>query len=559
MFSFDNDSAIAERQMQAVIFSLTAFGYIDGDFASSEKDFIKLHIQKLVEQRARDAGLTDLALCREEVARWTAHYHEVLDGFDQSIQAYFQESVAEGESTQQFVLAKLKLHAFEHFRGFPPEIRAGLLGMVDALMHADGVVHASEQKFRDEFEALIGLPIELQDFDMELVAEGSVVIDAACELPLREANHPFLQSFEWNYAPDKATFLQQSALDIDLIQRFQAQLEAERAKGAGKLADSQDFSAFAGQEPFLDGHVYVVPPVAGKQYELLVLGDLHGCYSCLKAALLQADFFEKVQAYHRDPDNNPFMMVVFLGDYIDRGKFSYNGILRTVMQLYLAAPGHVLVLRGNHEYYVEYNGRVLAPVRPSEAMSSLEAIAPVELFASWMKMFEALPNMLVFGKTLFVHAGIPRDDTLEAKYKGLASLNDSELRFQMLWSDPSSEAVIPRELQKATARFSFGTRQFKEFMARLGCTTMIRGHERIVSGFKMLVEEPEAVLLSLFSCGGKNNGDLPEKSNYRQVTPMALTIRYEDGANMLTPFAIDYEKFNDPSSNAFFAVGTAKG
>ena len=44
-----------------------------------------------------------------------------------------------------------------------------------------------------------------------------------------------------------------------------------------------------------------------------VLGDLHGCYSCLKAALLQADFFRKVQAWHDDPANNPKMVAVLLG------------------------------------------------------------------------------------------------------------------------------------------------------------------------------------------------------------------------------------------------------
>ena len=30
--------------------------------------------------------------------------------------------------------------------------------------------------------------------------------------------------------------------------------------------------------------------------ELIVLGDLHGCYACLKAALLQSEFIERVRA-----------------------------------------------------------------------------------------------------------------------------------------------------------------------------------------------------------------------------------------------------------------------
>ena len=283
-----------------------------------------------------------------------------------------------------------------------------------------------------------------------------------------------------------------------------------------------------------------------------VFGDLHGCYSCLKAGLLQVDFFEKAQAYHNDPENNPNVIAVFLGDYIDRGRFSYDGILRSIMQLYLAVPDAVIMLRGNHEYYVEYKGRVLAPVQPSEAMNSLRPVAPEEVFAAYMNLFEALPNMLVFDRTLFVHAGIPRDDTFAEKYRDLSSLNDSDLRFQMLWSDPSEAAVIPLDLQKATARFSFGTHQFKRFMSRIGCTTMIRGHERVVEGFRKIYNEPEAVLVSLFSAGGANNNDLPEGSNYREVTPSALTIRHKDGVSVLTPFVIDCERFNDPRYNAFF-------
>ena len=549
MLSFHKDPVIAEQQMDAVIFSLTAFGYIDGDFARSEKEYIQRYIGQLVEHRARESAH---GAPRDVVDRWTRHFLEVLDRHDNDIQALFTESVAGGEDQLQFVLAKLKLRAFEKFRRFDETMRAALLATVDELMHADGVVHVAEQKFRNELEALLNAPIELDEVELEPLPEGAVVFDEARPMPPRENDHPFLKTFEVHYAADPALFRQQAQMDLDLMRRFTAKLEEQRARGRGRLDGAPDFRAFAGGDPFLDGHVYVVPPKTGRSYELLVLGDLHGCYSCLKAALLQADFFNKVQAHHRDPANNPNMLAVFLGDYIDRGKFSYNGILRTVMQLFLAAPDNVFVLRGNHEYYVEYQGRVLAPVRPSEAMSSLQSIAPQELFAAYMKLFEALPNMLVFDKTFFVHAGIPRDDTFAEKYKGLSSLNDNELRFQMLWSDPSEADVIPLDLQKANARFPFGKKQFKRFMSRIGCTTMIRGHERIVEGVRRVIDEPETLLVSLFSAGGKTNDDLPETSNYREVTPMALTIRYHDGISVLTPFVIDYERFNDPRYNAFF-------
>lgn len=552
MMSFSPDPRIAEQQMHAIIYYLTGFGYIDGDLDKSEATFIRGYIEELVWRRARDALGDEARASQDVITRWINHFHEVFAEVDHQIQSYFTESVAEGEDPKDYVLAKIKLRCFELIAGFDDDNRAALLSTVDALMHADGVVHPSEQRFRDELFALLSAPIEIDDQEIETLERGAVVIDPATRKKAREIDHPFFKSFEWDYARDPATFAEQAKIDLDLMRRFEARLAEQRARGAGRLNGAADLSGFAGQTPFLDGHVYVVPPERDQEYELLVVGDLHGCYSCLKAALMQADFFAKWQAHREDPANNPRMMLVFLGDYIDRGKFSYNGVLRTVMQLFVAAPEDVFVLRGNHEYYVELNGRVLAPVRPAEAMSSLAAIAPNEVFAAYMRLFEALPNMLVFDRILFVHAGIPRDDTIAAKLKSAASLNDPELRFQMLWSDPSEADVIPAELQTANARFPFGRRQFKSFMQRLGCTTLVRGHERIVEGFRVVYDDPDGTLLTLFSAGGKTNDDLPQTSNYREVTPMALTVRYKDGISQLTPFVIEYERYNDPQYNSFF-------
>jgi hypothetical protein len=57
----------------------------------------------------------------------------------------------------------------------------------------------------------------------------------------------------------------------------------------------------------------------------------------------------------------------------------------------------------------------------------------------------------------------------------------------------------------------------------------------------------------LFSAGGATNLDLPETSNYREVTPMALTIRWKDGVSRVTPFAIDWQRYNDAGKNRFLA------
>jgi hypothetical protein len=559
MLSFSADPRVAEGQMHAIIYYLTAFGHVDGDFDRREKGFVRDYVARLVDRRAREAMPGgDPAVVGELVAKWTKHFHEVADGIDARIRDLLDEVVAEGEEPRRYALSKMKLRCFELFREFDEDSRAALLATVDELAAADGRAHPEEQRFRGELAALLEAPIDLEDLDAEVLRAGAVVVDAVPRKvgPAKE-DHPFFRGTEWDWKRDKASFAREAQADLDLIERVMAELDRRRAAGRGLLDGAQSFGAFTGRPPFLDGHVAVHPPAPGRDYDVLVLGDLHGCYSCLKAALLQVDFFEKAQRYHDDPARTPFPLVVLLGDYIDRGRFSYNGVLRAVLQLYLAVPDHVVPLRGNHEYYVEMNGRIYGAVRPSEAMNDLLPVAPAEMFAAYMRLFDALPCSLSFDGFFFVHGGIPRDETLAAKWKDLSSLNDWDLRFQMLWSDPSEADVVPAALQAQSARFGFGKRQFQRFMQRIGATTMVRGHEREAAGFKQVIDLPDARLITLFSAGGATNDDLPADSSYRQVTPMAMTIQIRDGISQVAPLALDYERFNDPKVNAFFREAVA--
>jgi hypothetical protein len=222
------------------------------------------------------------------------------------------------------------------------------------------------------------------------------------------------------------------------------------------------------------------------------------------------------------------------------------------MQMFVTAPDHVYVLRGNHEYYVEHQGKVYGAVRPSEAMSTLKPHLSQEVFAHYMKLFDAMPNMLLFERFLFVHGGVARDLTLKEKYRDLSSLNDWDIRFEMMWSDPSSADVIPASLQKQSARFPFGRLQCQAFLQKIGCHTLVRGHEKVDEGFRRSYDDGNQLLITLFSAGGATNDDLPFESSYRSVTPMAMTIRFKDGQSKLTPLEIDYERYNDPAKNRFF-------
>ena len=266
---------------------------------------------------------------------------------------------------------------------------------------------------------------------------------------------------------------------------------------------------------------------------------------------MQSDFLRKVAAYRKDPVANPDPKLILLGDYVDRGMFSFNGILRTVMQLFVSMPEHVYILRGNHEYYVDRHGYIDSGVRPAEGIATLAPFFPRQMFEAFMMLFDSMPHVLLFERMMFVHAGIPRDDSLEG-WQDLSSLNDPAMRFQMLWSDPSSANFVPAELQRENARFPFGKQQFRTFMQRIGCHTMLRGHEKIDEGCRKIYNEPDMTLINLFSAGGRENNDLPPGASYRSVNPMALTINWQDGPRGAYPWPIDWKSFNGPERNAFY-------
>ena len=340
--------------------------------------------------------------------------------------------------------------------------------------------------------------------------------------------------------------------DNELLNKAMRTWSDQRGDGLGKAIGKRTVDELCGQPPFLDGHVYGVGPQPGQAYELLVLGDLHGCYSCLKGALKQSFFLEKVEAY-RNNHNQPYPMLVTLGDYIDRGRFSFHGVLRTVLELFTTYPEHVFTLRGNHEFYLERKGRIMSGVLPAEAINTLVDHMPMTHFVAYKELFEKMPTSMVFGRTLFVHAGIPKDETLRREWRGIDSLNSDAVRFEMMWSDPSETDYIPDELQGQNARFPFGRLQFRQFMSNIGANLLIRGHEKVTGGVEQNYADPDINLITLFSAGGTHNNDLPPQSGYRAVTPMAISIQYKDGHQVVTPWEIDYVSYQDPNNNAFYA------
>lgn len=175
MLTFSADGPEAEKQMRAVIFYMTTFGYIDGDFDDSEKKFVREYIQKLVEHRVQGAVQGDDRLAAELTQKYSTHFLEVFETIDHQVKDLFTEAVAEGEEQDTFVHAKLKLRCFEIFKNFDEHNQEQLMETVDELINADGQVHPAEAKFRGELADLLNADLGIELVDEQ--GEKSVAVE----------------------------------------------------------------------------------------------------------------------------------------------------------------------------------------------------------------------------------------------------------------------------------------------------------------------------------------------------------------------------------------------
>ena len=536
---------------------LLTVGYIDGQFHQREHVFIERYLDSVLLVLEASAPPDERAQVR---AAWQAHFADVYAQVHAVIARLSVEVMTSGDAS--YVPTRLKVRAVTIFRGLPSAEQKTALELVRSLMHADGLVSQPEQLLYDELLEFFTAPVRAKPRDATALAPtllgapaitvppaAPLVISAPQLRDLHALAHPLLDPLEQTYSPHPQELQAQVALDYQLVSQAMTAWHRLRQLGDGRLTNVTDIGQLAAGATFLDQHVHVLRPA--RATEFLVLGDLHGCYSCLKAALLQTNFVNRVWAHQWDPQNHPDIKLVLLGDYIDRGRFSFDGVLRAVLQLFVAMPDNVIVLRGNHEYFHSHEGRVWSGVHPAEALASLSPHVPREMLEAYRILFEHMPTSCLLDRTLLVHGGIPRDDSFAARYRDLSSLNDPELRFQMMWSDPEQVDHVPVELQRQNPRFSFGHDQFRLFMERLGMHTMVRGHEKIDRGFDVVFDTGDRLLLNLFSAGGHDNRDLPIDGSYRSVTPMALTILHDSRGQRAIPWPIHYQPFNYDVHNGF--------
>ncbi len=247
----------------------------------------------------------------------------------------------------------------------------------------------------------------------------------------------------------------------------------------------------------LHNHVVIAPP----REPMVIIGDIHGDAETLEEIL-------------QDPDTATALengYVVFLGDYVDRGPHQLVSIL-IPMLMYIENPGHVIMLRGNHEPPPE-----LMPY-PHDFPFHLKMLYPEAEYPGFSdkvyqtfleEVFPRIPDAAVVeGRVFLVHGG-PPTTFLNAKSWTEALAADRyptplEILEELLWNDPCDckdrdYAPNPRGAGKL-----WGPRVTQKTLEATNTKLIIRGHEAVDEGYKF---DHDGKVLTLFSRLGEPYGN----------------------------------------------------
>ncbi|WFO76117.1 serine/threonine protein phosphatase [Desulfurococcaceae archaeon MEX13E-LK6-19] len=221
--------------------------------------------------------------------------------------------------------------------------------------------------------------------------------------------------------------------------------------------------------------------------KLVVVGDLHGDFNSLLKILDREKVFEKIND----------MLLVFLGDYIDRGYMQ----LETILGVYLLKamyPGNVVLLRGNHEPPPDL---VPYPHDFPDVLFTKYGGEWRRVYKYFMMSFQKLPLFAILpGEIFFVHGGPPKTFLKARTYLealGLTTpLPDDIIIEEILWSDPLEEKNVDYTLSYRGAGILYGRRIVEKALELTNTKVIMRAHEPVIGGFKI---DHEGSVLTIFT------------------------------------------------------------
>lgn len=229
-----------------------------------------------------------------------------------------------------------------------------------------------------------------------------------------------------------------------------------------------------------------------------VCGDIHGQYFDLL----------KLFEVGGDPATTPYL---FLGDYVDRGPFSFECLIY-LYSLKLNYTDHFWLLRGNHECrhltsYFTFKNEMLHKYN-------------ITVYDQCCQSFNALPLAALMNEQYFcVHGGISPElksvEDVNTKINRFKEIPSRGLMCDLVWADPieeydeqvdddddndNSETFTPNQVRGCSYAFTY--KASCDFLQRTGLLSIIRAHEAQDAGYRMYKNTKSLgfpSLLTLFS------------------------------------------------------------
>ena len=221
---------------------------------------------------------------------------------------------------------------------------------------------------------------------------------------------------------------------------------------------------------------------------VVIVGDLHGQILDLLRILKNVGSPSTVQ-------------YLFLGDYVDRGQFSFETIMM-ILVMKLLWPKNVHVLRGNHEFEEIFrNGGFSAELNELYPLCNIDQ--------NFQECFAQMPLAAIVDDYVFcVHGGIGPSvlsvDYIEKIQRPVYTFEDN-IVSDILWSDPT-EYILNFQPSARGSGHLFGINKLTDFLHNSNLKVMIRGHQCEELGVVSIWDNACFTVFSASNyCGVSNN------------------------------------------------------
>ncbi|EDW00877.1 serine/threonine-protein phosphatase PP1 [Drosophila grimshawi] len=218
-----------------------------------------------------------------------------------------------------------------------------------------------------------------------------------------------------------------------------------------------------------------------------VVGDIHGQ-------------FGDMLRYFDSTGYPPKANYLFLGDYVDRGKYSVE-TLTLLLAYKVKFPECIYLLRGNHES---------ANINQMYGFfDECKRRFTVRLWRCFVDTYSCMPVAAIIGGRIFCcHGGLSPLLHEMDEIRNLprpCDIKSNGLLCDLLWSDPDP-AVTRWAKNSRGVSFTFGTEIVQQFITRFKFDMICRAHQVVEDGYEFFAKRQ---LITIFSavnyCGEYDN------------------------------------------------------